>query len=279
MRDRSLICMNHDLRRLFATPRAWVALIASVLILENQFAPIRVMLRAENLTISWPGLLTYLFNDPTVTMLTALMLLMLLFGVPMVDESQRYIISRTGRGAWARGQVMFILVATLIFVICQALITLVLILPWIDWGTGWSSGLNALVLDGLYEQYDTMLNYDLWLMRAYTPISGALHGMVLHYLAYSFIALLMCAVNSIFRTRLGLLAGAVPVMLDLVADEFFSEAMIFGLPVTLSRLSQLDYGDEMGRPPLIYAYILLVALVALGTWGCYQLLKKREIQL
>lgn len=273
-----LVCVKHNLRRLIATPRAWVALVLGALILENQFAPIRAMLVAENLGISWPGLLTYLFNDPVVTMLTALMLLMLLFDVPMVDETQRYIISRTGRGAWARGQVIYVLLATLIFIVCLMGIVLLLCLPWIEWG-GWSSGLKGLVEDGLYETYDTMLNYDPWIMQSYTPLGGAVNTMLLHYMGYSLLALILTAANACFRTRLGFLVAAIPVMLDQVADEFFGPRLLYALPLTLTRLSSLDYGDEMGRPSLLYAYLLLELLLALGAILTIRLLKKREIQL
>ncbi len=275
---RSLTCCLHNLRRLMSTPRAWVALIVCVLFFRNEFMPIRLLLQDERMTISWAGLLMYLFNDPAVTMITAMMLLMLVFEAPMVDETQRYIISRTGRASWARGQIGYLLAATFLFMLFQMLVVLMLVLPWADW-TGWGTGLKALVEDGMYEVYDTMLNYDVWLMRAFTPFSGALLSMTLHYLAYACLALLLCAVNALARNRLGFLVAAAPVMLDYVADEYFSGNILYALPVTLSRLSQLDYGDEMGRPPVWYAYAFLGLLLTILLVVCYRLLRKREIYL
>lgn len=279
MRNRVWVCCMHDLRRLISTPRAWAVLILSVLILENQFAPVRALLSQEGLRVSFPGMLLYLFNDPAVTLLTALMLLMLLFDVPMTDETQRYIITRTGRGAWAKGHVCYILLATALYVLLLALIVLCLALPWADFSGAWGTGLEAFVLGGMYEVYDSMLNYDPWLMRAYTPLTGALVTMSLHYLGFAMMALTMCAVNLGFRTRMGFLAAAIPAILDSVADEYFSAEALWYLPLSLSRPSALDYGDQMGRPPLWYAWLALTALVIVLMLLVVRLCRRRELGL
>lgn len=279
MRKNAWICCLNTLRRLIVTPRTWAVLIVSILFLENQFAPIRALLADEQLTMSWPGLLLYLFNDPTVTFFSGALFLMLIFDAPATDEMQRYIILRTGRGAWALGHIGFLLIVTALYLLAQALIVLALMLPWADFSGDWSGGLLAFVEDGAYEVYDSMLNYDLWLMRLYSPIGGALRVLSLHFLAYLFLALLLCAGNGASGARAGFLLSSAVLLLDLFADEYFPVFASYFSPVTLSRPSALDLMDQMGKPPLWYAYLSLAALCALMGLFLYRLLRRKEFKL
>ncbi len=279
MRRGAFICCAHDMRRLFATPRAWAVCALLLLLIDNTLQPIRFMLAAEHQLVSWPGMLLYLLNDSQVTMMAGLLVMMLMFDVPMTDETQKYIIVRTGRANWAVGHVLYILAAVASFVVLYCLFTLLLLAPYIDWTGGWGSGLIAFVEGGMYEVYDSMLNYDPWLMRVYGPLSGGLMAVGLKFLGYTMLALLMCAANVAFRTRLGFIAAAVPLVVDSVADEYFSVPMYYFTPMSLTRPSFLDYGDEMGRPPVLYGVIVLVALCAGLSALVVHLCRRREIRL
>ena len=276
---RTWACTRQDLRRLISTPRAWAVLILTLLFIENQFAPIRLMLTTEALTLSWPGMTMYLLNDAQFTMMAGLALLMLLFDAPFTDEAQRYIITRAGRGAWGRGQVLYVLLMCVVYVLLLALVLLAFQLPFTDWSSGWSSGLDALVRDGLYEQYDTMLDYDPWLVDVFTPLSGSALMLSLHMLAFFVLALIQYAVNVLGGGRIGFLIASAPLLFDSVIEEFFPVSAYYFSPVTLSRLSTLDYGDEMGRPPIAFAFIVLTVLALALSWLCVRLSKRREILL
>lgn len=267
----------YNLRRLISTPRTWAILIFLSLFLENQFAPVRDLLIDEGRTISYPGFLVFLFSDPFVTTVLGMMALMLVFDAPVTDEMEWLIIFRTGRAYWARAQVLYILKVVAVYLIAVCALMLLFMSPYLHFGGGWSDGLEAFVVDGSYEVYDSMLNYDPWILRTYSPQSGAFHALALHFLGYAFLALLMLAVNARFNTRRGFLFAAIPVVMDMVADEFFATGALYLSPLTLTRLTVLDYGDGMGRPGLLYAYlalgILTVALCLIGA----RLLTKREL--
>ncbi len=279
MRKETWACCRHDLRRLASTPRAWAVAILTLLYVENQFAPIRLMLQTEHLTLGWAGIMTYLLTDSQVTMMAGLGLLMLLFDAPFLDETQRYIITRTGRGAWGRGQVAYVVGMSFLYVAAFSLVQLLFQLPWTDWTGAWSPGVTALVKDGLYEIYDTMLDYDPWLVDVFTPLQGMGLGLALHFLAFSVLALTQYAVNITLGNRLGFMVAAAPLLFDSVVEEFFSEPVYYFSPVTLSRLTALDYGDEMGRPPIWYAFAVLGALTVALVLLCVHLSKRREITL
>ncbi len=279
MRRGALVCCLHDVRRLLATPRAWAVGILLLLLLDNTMQPIRYMLVIESQKVSWPGMLMYLLNDSQTSLMSGLLLLMLLFDVPMTDETQKYIIVRTGRAAWARGHVLYILAAVATFLLMYCAFTLVLLAPYIDWTGGWGSGLIAFAEGGMYEVYDSMLNYDPWLMRVYTALGGGLMAVGLKFLGLTMLALILCAANVGFKTRLGFLVAAVPLVIDSVADEYFSIWMYYLTPMSLTRPSFLDYGDEMGRPPVWYGVMVLMVLCCALAALVVRLCRRREIRL
>lgn len=279
MRRKAWVCCRHDLRRLASTPRAWAVVILTLLFVENQFAPIREMLVTERFTLSWPGMTMYLFGDAQATMMAGLGLLLLLFDAPFTDETQRYIITRTGRGAWGCGQVLYVAFVCVLYVVAFSLALLLFQAPWTDWSPGWSGGLNALAKERLYEVYDTMIEYDPWLMDAYTPLSGMALTLGLHMLAFFVLALVQYVVNVMGGGRVGFLVAAAPLLVDSVIEEFFDTAAYYFSPVTLARLPALDYGDDMGRPPVWYAFLVLALLVTALVALSVRLSKRREILL
>lgn len=274
-----IACVKHDLRRLATTPRAWAVVILMVLFVENQFAPIRLMLVNEKMTIGFGGMAMYLLNDAQFTMMAGLGLLLLLFDAPFTDETQRYIITRTGRRTWSRAQVAYVLLMCVLYVILLLVILLAFQWPWTDWSDGWSSGLNALVKDGYYEYYDTMLDYDPWLMDVYSPLGGMGLMVVLHVLAFGVLALVQYLVNVLGGGRIGFLIASAPLLFDMVIEEFFGVEAYYFSPVTLARLATLDYGDEMGRPPIWYAFLVLTLLIVILSVVCVRLSKRKEIML
>ena len=279
MRNVTASCLKHNLRLLVSTPRAWAVLILTLLFIQNQFDPIRMLLVDEGRAISFFGLNLYLFNDATVTMMAGLALLLLLLETPITDESQRYIAVRSGRGAWGRGQLIYVFVMVFVYLVIFSLFVLFVIWPWADWSGGWSSALDVLVNEGAYEYYDTMLDYDPWLMRVFTPLGGMGLTLILHYLAFLVVVLIQYCANISGLHRISFLIAAAPLIFDEVIGEFFGEYMIYFSPVTLSRLSMLDYGDEMGRPPIWYAFVVLIALVCVLSAVCMRLSKRKEISL
>ena len=272
------VCCFHNMRRLLTTPRTWAVVLLLPLFLDGQMQPIRYMLLVEGQKVSLAGMLVYLLNDSQVTLLGGLLLMMLLFDVPMTDETQKYIMIRTGRASWAHGHALYILMVTTLYLLLFCASTAALLAPYLDWSGGWGTGIDALT-DGMYEVYDSMLNYDPWLIRVYSPLGGALLSLGLKFLGFLALSMLMCAVNVLFRTRLGFLVPAALLMLDSVADEYFTESLYYLSPISLTRLSFLDYGDGMGRPPVWYGAAVLLGLCAMLAALTIYFCRRREIRL
>ena len=278
MRNRTLACAAHNLRRLTASPRNWALLILAVLCFDRYIAPIRALMVDEGITIGWPALMVFLLNDSWLTVLAGLGLLVLLFDLPMADEAQKYLLIRSGRGAWARGQIVYILLATAIYMLVLGVLVLLWILPWIDWTWGWSDTIMRFV-DGAYEVYDSMLDYDPWLISSYSVLSAFGIQVALHFICFATLAVVMAFFNSLVGNRAGFLFAMGPLMADTVMTEFFGVHVWYFSPVTLTRLSCLDYGDGMMRPSVGYAFVFLTAWLVLFILSFLRLHRRKEIRL
>ena len=261
MDRRAMACCRHSLRRLMGSPRIWALQILCVLCFDRYIAPIRALLIGEGLRISWPALMVFFLNDSWLSVMLALGLLLLLFDVPPRDEAQKYLLLRSGRAAWARGQLYYVLCATALYMVAMALILLAWIAPYVDWTTGWSDGIMAFV-DGAYEVYDSLINYDPWIVRVYTPLQALAIEAGLHYVCFAALGFAMCLVNAAAGGRAGFLVAAAPAMFDVVITEYFSTSVYYFSPLTLTRLSCLDYGDGRMCPTVAYAAIVLLLLAA-----------------
>ena len=264
MDRRATACCRHSLRRLMGSARIWALLILCALCFDRYVAPIRALLVDEGLRVSWPALMVFFLNDSWLSVMLTLGLLLLLFDVPPRDEAQKYLLLRAGRGAWARGQLYYVLAATAIYMAAMALMLLAWIAPYVEWTLGWSDGIMAFV-EGAFQVYDSLINYDPWIVRAYSPLGALALEAGLHYLCFAALGFAMCLVNAAAGGRAGFLVAAAPAMFDVVITEYFPTSVYYFSPLTLTRLSCLDYGDGRMCPPPAYAAVALALLaLALG---------------
>ncbi|HIS02974.1 MAG TPA: hypothetical protein IAA75_03585 [Candidatus Pullichristensenella avicola] len=279
MRNKALACLRYNLKKLLSSPVTYLVIVLTVLFVDREIMPIRNYLRDSGDLVSWPGLLTYLLDYAPLTLLMGLAVIALLSRLPMTDEAQVYIMVRSGRRSWALAQVGMIFVVVVAYMLLVALSALLWISPHVDWSGGWSDGIYAFVEGGAYETYDSLLSYDPWVMRAYSPWSAALIGLSLHALAYGFVALLAYVGNVLVGRRGGVLLGVLPLAADALMTDFYGGFYNHFSPVTLSRVTMLDYGDGAGQPPVWYAFVVLAALCALFAYLSVRLSMKKEIRL
>ena len=266
------------LQRLMTSARFWVVLIVTALYIDNLMEPIHLMLKNEQLTISIPGMISYMVNDGPVTSFIALACMALLLDAPCADELQRYLMLRTGRRDWARGQIAYCIGVSAVYMTAFVLIASLYCLPYLEKSLGWSEGIGFMN-EGGFMLYESLLEYDPWLPRAYSALGASVLQWALHILMLALLGLILMNVNLYIDRRAGFAVVAVPVGFDLMVQEYFSETTYYFSPLTLCRLSGLDYGDQMGRPSVVAAFVVLTAAIALLGMLFIRGAKRREVNL
>lgn len=267
------------IRRLISSARFWVVLIVTALYIDNLMEPIHLMLKTEGLKVSIPGMISYMINDGHVTSFIALACMALLLDAPCADELQRYLMLRTGRKEWAKGQIAYCVGVAAVYMTAFVVIAALFCLPYLDPSFGWSEGMRYMYEEGGFMIYDSLLEYDPWLPRAYSAVGAGVLQWALHILMMALLALILMNVNLYIDRRAGFAVVAAPVGFDLMVQEYFSESTYYFSPLTLCRLSGLDYGDDMGRPTVIAAFLVLAAgIILLGMLFVHGA-RKREVKL
>lgn len=267
------------MRRLIASPRSWAVAIVTALYIDSLMEPLHLMLKTEGLTLSAAGLMSYLLNDSKVTAFIALCCMVLLFDVPCADELQRYLMLRTGRKSWAKGQILYCLGAAALYLMIFTLIAALYTLPYADFSLDWSSGMRFMADEGGFMVYDSFLDYDIWLPRAYSAASAWALQTALHLLMLALLALILMNINLLVDRRIGFAVVTVPLGFDLMVQEYFSESVYIFSPLTLCRLSGLDYGDGMGRPAVFTAVLVMGTAAAVMGALFVRGVKKHEVNL
>ena len=266
------------IRRLLSSARFWVVMIVTAFYIDNLMEPIHLMCKTEGLTVSVSGLISYMINDGPVTSFIALACMALLLDAPCADELQRYLMLRTGRREWAKGQIAYCMGVSAVYMLMFVLIAALYALPCLDPSFGWSDGIGFMN-EGGFMIYDSFLEYDPWLPRAYSAVAAWLLQWALHILMLALLGLILMNVNLYIDRRAGFAVVAAPVGFDLMVQEYFSETTYYFSPLTLCRLSGLDYGDEMGRPSVLAAFLVLTAAIVLLGMLFVRGARRREVNL
>lgn len=122
--------------------------------------PIRAFLRDTGVPMApwlFPFWCTDLYKQATMLLCAAF----LLCDAPFLDESAPYVIVRAGRGVWAAGQLLYILLAAAVFVLYLAALTVLPFLDRLEWTQSWGKAIGTLALTdaaGAYGPVDHVLS-------------------------------------------------------------------------------------------------------------------------
>ena len=257
---KSFAVSAYSVRKLVSNPRVWAVLIMTWLFIANIADPVKALALDYGLKVSPAGLFAFMLADPEVSLLMGIGILLMLFDAPFTDEMQLILMTRSGKCRWAMGQVIYITETVLLYLLISLLILTIALSGCIETGNTWGGGLDSMIEDGMYEVYDSMLDYDYWVYRVFTPFHACASGMLLHFLGYVFLGLLLFDINLLSGGRYGFFFASIPLIFDTWIVEYLPEEWYRFSPASLMRITALDYGDEMGRPSRLYAAIALAIL-------------------
>ncbi len=120
------------------SPRIWMTFfLAFVLCLMMSDEIISQAVRYEMiLQIVEPFIWTY--GDATSVMLSSLLLTLLFADMPFINQETPYWLIRTSRNVWLAGQVLYVVVATVLYNVFLLVVLGIMAMPFAYWGNVWS---------------------------------------------------------------------------------------------------------------------------------------------
>lgn len=207
------------------SPRIWMTfLLAFVLSLMLSDALITHAWKYETtLQIFEPFIWTY--GDATSVMLSSLLLVLMFADIPFVNQLTPYRLIRTKRSVWLAGQILYVIIATVLYNIFLIVIQTVLAAPFAFPGNVWSRTAAMLGYSGLAKD---IVPISIKTMESATPYGCMLRVFILMLCYSMFIVSVMLCLNLVIGHAAGVIgAFAINLYGFLLNPEFFREFFQF----------------------------------------------------
>lgn len=214
-----------------------------------------------------PYLFPYFLSDDHVVLIASLGALLLFCDAPFIDSEQPYIVLRSGRKRWVMGQVCYIALSSMIYTLFMYLVTIVLLLPWMEFSMEWGKVIGTLAQTTIGSGFGVTIEFDRYIFLGYSPISALLLSFLLCFSVVFFLGVLMFYLNLRANRMVGTIVGAILILWQLVIRKT-STVLIRYSPISWMKLAQIDINGTTLYPNLVYVlvalYIMIVILVALS---------------
>jgi hypothetical protein len=269
------LCMN-SMRRWAVSPRHYVLAVLAALWIRELVGPVLRFSQAVDVRVTpWVFPFTEGFwYFPVVTML----LVVLLFcDAPFINPSTPYESIRSGRMRWILAQLAYVWVASLMFVLFWVLVSVVCLLPHIDFSNEWGRVFNTLAQTNAGSG-DGIIPISYAVIFRYSPLAAMGLAALLLYLQTVFVGLAMFAINLVAKRIGGVVAGFLLAFIPGVAQLVYVPTVYYFAPTAWANLNVLDMTGRSGRPSVAYALGVLVGLIALLTAVVLLVHRKKEIE-
>lgn len=193
--------------------------------------------------------------------------LFLFANAPFSDEMQMFVMFRTGRRSWVLGQIFYIAGSAVIYVAIIFLFSIIILAPIAMVNTDdWGKIVGTLCYTNAGSTMHLGFSVSEKIVSALTPLSALGFQLVLEAMSVAVVGLIVFLVNLISPVRIGLFIGGILVLLDLLITNIMSSVFFAFSPVSLARLSVLDFsGTNPFLPDLSWALCfdagILIALI------------------
>ena len=263
-------------RRWPTNPRMYLLLILLAGYINMMLYPVRDFCAQYNVAIS-PWVFPYLMAEPYSLLMVMLGIVLLFCDAPFLDEEQPYVILRAGRLCWCAAQILYMDMATIVYFLVVFLLTVVLLLPCVQFSADWGVAINTLAQTDLGFQAGVALPFPSEIMLRLSPLQaiGAELGMA-SWIGV-FLGLVMFTLNALFNRGVGAIAATAFAVFPLFIRQTDWGLHYFS-PVSWASLVVLDFSGNTTMPSVYYAAgVLAVAcatLILLDVW----IVKKQNIE-
>lgn len=240
--------------------RFYFALLVVGILLIQIIKPIRDFSEFVQIPIT-PYLFPFLIQNRFLQTIIAIGLVFILSDVPVINDSTIYLVVRSSRRNWIKGQMLYIVLESFAFLICVVVLTIIILFPHLAFSIEWGKGISTLAQTNAAEQFGgNALDYHM--MTAFTPLEAMFFSILVSWTMGIFIGLLIMAFNCLVSSiTLGPLMGGLITLLPQLAVNFSDLHLIYffapptWMDITLFRLS---YESKLPTLPYVICFFLIM---------------------
>ena len=262
-------CASINFRKWFTKPKYFVIAILVLQVNIDCFAGYTFYC-VKSGSVMAPWVLSMLTTGNISLLAFSFLAILLFCDAPFLDTDTAFVLIRTGKRNWVLGQLLYIFITSLIFVLFYYLTALLVVSPVLGYASDWGAVIRLAATN-----LSTMMQYDLpwipqagvtdWVLDTFTPVQAEPLSLLLLWFSTAFTGMLIFAGNLVVAPGVGsVLAGVFAV---------FSSCCILGqgvfmlgswkyhmAPMLWGRLT--TYSDP-GMPPFSYTIPALIFAIVL----------------
>ena len=223
-----------------------------------------------------PYLLPFLLDEGSAVMMLFLGVVLLFCDAPFIEDEQPYIMLRSGRRIWFIGQILYIVVASVLYLIVLYFISVLVLLPHIEWSAEWGKLLSTFSQTSAAGQNGISIPFARVITARFDPIPAVLRCVVNGSLVATVLGMLMFFVNLNISRTAGGICGTALVLWNMVTYKT-AYWFVNVSPVSWVNLSRVDYDGSSIYPSLTYILLALLALFAALSAVSWVTLRRRNI--
>lgn len=243
-------------------PRIYVILLLLVGYINMMMGPIGGFCHSSGYRVA-PWLFPFLMAEPYSLLMILLGLILLFCDAPFIEAEQPYILMRTGRKIWTAGQMAYIALASAVYFLTVCLLTMLVLLPYLSFESGWGKLLNTFAQGDAYR-FGVVVPFDFTIVRNFTPAGAMLIELLLCWLLGVLLGMLMFLLNlKISRSAGAVAAGVIAVFPIFVRKSDWN--LHYVSPASWASLSVVDFAGATRFPDFHYVlagFLLLIILLA-----------------
>lgn len=242
-----------------------------------------VVFRFNQIGLEWgvkntPWFLPFFLVNSYFGLYTLLGFVLLFCDAPFIDRHQPYVIIRIGKLKWVAGQILYIVLASFVFLAAIQIFMIVVLFPTLTFSKEWGSILYTFSITNM--GVTQFLDISRGIIMEYSPLEATILSFGLAWLEGIAIGCLMFLVNFRFKHSLGTILGC------LYAGMFFfikqlpvnAPVLWYIIPSIWMEISSLATGKVQTHPGVGYAVCGLVGIILLLCLSIVREVKRQPIE-
>lgn len=257
-------------RSAFSSPRLILLLVMVAVYIYGNVSPVADMSADLGIPVR-PWAFPHLTNDFICQLVFMATAVVLFCDAPFENEATMYFKYRTGHTSWAMGHVLYIMVLSFLFVLLLQAISIMALIPQLDFQEGWGKIWGTLGKSSIGRQYGVVFTANDYLVGKYTPLEATVYSFLLEWACAAWLGLLSYAGNMLSKKPMGTFLAAAFVLLDVTIYNEWTPAAYAFSPITLAQLSafsgrNLSYGITLAYAVRFFC-VSIFALLCICVWG------------
>lgn len=266
----------NNFRKWRANPRYYILALLLLMFLNIFLAPVRRAASFVELPVSaW--VFPFLMSNYYFLMIIMFGFVLFLCDAPFIDSEQAYLIIRSGKKTWLKGQLLYICLASAVYFLFVFLVSVILLLPNITFSADWGKLLRTLSQTDLSQQFEVSLGISYKIIRLYHPAAAMGISALMAWLVGVLFGVLLFVLNAFFSRAVGVIVTSGLVLLEIFARSNPYRITYFS-PVSWASLTILDTEGISKYPSLSYAIVCTLLLILILSAVSLQWAKKRDIK-